>query len=263
MRRIRSNVTISIKVLVRHQSQKRGKKALELEDLDLPDKEKSEEIASMFEKHLNEFYSQKNQELRKNEQLAKNQQKEDALLRQFIEKAAEKYLALRKRRFEEKVLTLNEFLSSLYKDIAKMYKVATKRNFPHTTYGESKRSKSNYKSLIKYLERSFPPALKRYFFACMKAFVKRKYTNVKDKENRLAFWAPTGPQNQVTLNKRVYEQSRLVKDEKMRQDRPQTSVWDKEGYVEERKRIMMTLSDAKECTFQPQVGYRMPKQLKR
>lgn len=48
----------------------------------------------------------------------------------------------------------------------------------------------------------------------------------------------------------------------MRQDRPQTSVWDNEGFKTERQNIMMTFSDAKECTFQPSVCTRMPNKLK-
>ena len=41
-----------------------------------------------------------------------------------------------------------------------------------------------------YLEQAFPMKLKKYFFASMKAFVRKKYALVKDKENRLAFWVP-------------------------------------------------------------------------
>ena len=42
--------------------------------------------------------------------------KEDRLLRRLIEQSAEKYLQLRKKRFEERIPSLNEFLSTLYRD---------------------------------------------------------------------------------------------------------------------------------------------------
>ena len=38
---------------------------MNLEDLDLPDKMKAEDLAVLFDKHLNEFYSTKNKDLRK------------------------------------------------------------------------------------------------------------------------------------------------------------------------------------------------------
>ena len=63
------------------------------------------------------------------------------MLRRWIEKSAEKYLGLRKKRFEERIPSLNEFLSTVYKECLKQYGRATKRNFPHSVYGESKRLK--------------------------------------------------------------------------------------------------------------------------
>lgn len=64
-------------------------------------------------------------------------------MRKLIERSAEKYLELRKRRYEEKIPTLNDYLSSLYSECLRKYKPITLKNFPHRTYGESKRLKSN------------------------------------------------------------------------------------------------------------------------
>jgi hypothetical protein len=44
--------------LVRHTSQKEGV-AMKLEDLEIPDKMKVEELAELFANHLNDFYSEK------------------------------------------------------------------------------------------------------------------------------------------------------------------------------------------------------------
>lgn len=50
------------------------------------------------------------------------------------------------------------------------HKEATKENFPHLKYGESK----------KLRKKSFPSSLKRYFFGMMKSYVRRKYDYIKD-----------------------------------------------------------------------------------
>ena len=47
------------KLKIRHPIQKGGI-VMKIEDLDIPDKMKAEEIAELFEKHLNDFYSTKN-----------------------------------------------------------------------------------------------------------------------------------------------------------------------------------------------------------
>ena len=81
---------------------------MNIEDLELPEKQKANEISSLFENHLRSFYSTKNQELKKDLLQRKNQANENRILRSNIEKAAEKYLDLRKKRYEEKIASLNQ-----------------------------------------------------------------------------------------------------------------------------------------------------------
>ena len=98
----------------------------------------------------------------------------------------------------------------------------------------------------------------------MKAFVRKKYALVKDKENRLAFWVPScSSGNQPTINRRVMDQTRTSKEARINSDVPEIDAWDKKGYLPERLKVMMTFSDAQECTFQPRVCSRMPKPIKR
>lgn len=158
--------------VVRHTSQKGGM-VMKIEDLALPDKMKADELAELFEQHLNDFYSTKHKDLRRHEEDKRAQKMQDKQLRRYIEKGSEKYLHLRKRRFEEKVKSLNEYLSALYKDCLKMYKHATIRNFPHKTYGESKRLKSipTYTHIIREI---FPLGTEEILFRLHEGFREEK-----------------------------------------------------------------------------------------
>lgn len=86
----------------------------------------------------------------------------------------------------------------------------------------------------------------------------------------LPFWAPpsAGSKSHVFLdtnksyNKRVNELSRETRIKKIESDYDRNNCWEKDEFIENRKHIMMNLSDAKECTFTPNVGTRMPNQYK-
>ncbi len=65
-----------------------------------------------------------------------------------------------------------------------------------------------------------------------------------------------------TNNKTVHDLSRETLESYLNKNKPETSVWDIEGYQKERNNIIMLFSDAKECTFQPAVCTRLP-QMKR
>lgn len=97
------------KVKMRHISQKGGV-MLSLEELEVPAKMKEEEIAELFERHMEEYYSKKQQELRKRDQEIKLHAKQDQQMRKFIYGMAQQFLKLRKRRLEEKVPTQNGYL---------------------------------------------------------------------------------------------------------------------------------------------------------
>jgi hypothetical protein len=59
------------------------------------------------------------------------------------------------------------------------------------------------------------------------------------------------------------DQTRTSKEARINSDVPEIDAWDKKGYLPERLKVMMTFSDAQECTFQPRVCSRMPKPIKR
>lgn len=65
------------------------------------------------------------------------------------------------------------------------------RNFPFSRKGEAKKRKM----------KTFPSSFKRYFFAMMKTYVRKKYDYEKDKSNRLGFWAPTNGKSMCVAHK--------------------------------------------------------------
>lgn len=86
----------------------------------------------------------------------------------------------------------------------------------------------------------------------------------------LAFWAPPSAGSKayncldtnISYNKRVNELSRETRIRRIEEDIERTSCWQKDEYYMTRLNVMMRLSDAKECTFTPNVGSKMPKQYK-
>jgi hypothetical protein len=70
------------------------------------------------------------------------------------------------------------------------------------------------------------------------------------RKQKLAFWAPPSKYgNMKTNNKTVHDLSRETLESYLNKNKPETSVWDIEGYQKERNNIIMLFSDAKECTF--------------
>ena len=89
-------------------------------------------------------------------------------------------------------------------------------------------------------------------------------------KNLLPFWAPpsAGAKAYVFLNtnksynKRVNDLSKETKIKKIESDTDKVTCWQKDEFFETRLNFMMTLSDAKECTFTPNVGTKMPNKYK-
>lgn len=87
----------------------------------------------------------------------------------------------------------------------------------------------------------------------------------------LPFWAPpsAGSKSHAVLdtnksyNTKVNQLSRETKEQKILNDYDnRSSCWEKDEHIEARKLVMMRLDDAKECTFTPKVGTKMPKKHK-
>jgi len=89
-------------------------------------------------------------------------------------------------------------------------------------------------------------------------------------KNLLPFWAPPSAGSKaynalntnVSYNKRVNELSKETKTKKIEEETDKRTCWQKDEFYSTRLNMMMKISDAKECTFTPSVGSKMPKQYK-
>lgn len=112
------------------------------------DKERENEIIEHFINDIEKYYNEKTASLLKTKQKYNNEKQEEIKIKRYMENIAKTFINLRKRRFEEKIPTLNEYLSEKYKEIKFLHKATVKRMFPHMTYGESKRLKSKQIKIV-------------------------------------------------------------------------------------------------------------------
>lgn len=118
-------------------------------------KEKEHEIVEHFMNDIEAYYNKKNQSLLKDKKTEVNQRQAENKVKRFVETIAKNFITLRKRRFEEKIPTLNEYLSEKFIDLKFLHKEIVKKMFPHLTYGESKRLKSKELIFILFLKLFF------------------------------------------------------------------------------------------------------------
>lgn len=119
---------------------------LTLTDLIKPEQKREKEITAPFQSQLEQFVMDVHEKMERKKEEAKEIEREDRLLDRFILKNVKDFLEMRKRRLEQRVYTLKEFLVLTYKEMKSLHPEATKRRFPHITYGYSKRLKR--KSLL-------------------------------------------------------------------------------------------------------------------
>ncbi|KRX04711.1 hypothetical protein PPERSA_03102 [Pseudocohnilembus persalinus] len=230
--------------------------------------EKTDQMAQIFEQQLEFFYDDKMADIRQTLHEQKELMREEKELKQYLEQEVLTYLDDRKRRYEENVASLTEFLSELYKIIRKQFPQATKHNFPFQPYGLSKEGKQRY----------FPKSLKSFFFKLVRSFVQdQKGDFQKDPSQKLPFWAPSGPAGKCrihekiacppgckyqTLNRVVYDHSKEKQKGDLWQDRPNQTAWDNQYYDEHKKVFLMQFDEIQNCSFFPQIANRIPKKIK-
>lgn len=104
-------------------------------------KEKEDELYQHFEKEIEDFYDEKTKSLKTDNSKKKKDEADKKEIERFMKKIAKQFISLRKKRYEEKVPTLNEFLSSNYRQLSKNHRILMKNMFPHLKYGESRNLK--------------------------------------------------------------------------------------------------------------------------
>lgn len=116
---------------------------LTLADLSRPQKKREKEIVEPFQSQLEKFATESQKRVDKEKQQEREYDKQHKLLERFILNSVREFLENRKKRLEENIPTLKEFLTKSYKEMKKAHPEATQQRFPHITYGYSKRLKSN------------------------------------------------------------------------------------------------------------------------
>ena len=101
-------------------------------------KEKEDELYQHFEKEIEAFYDEKTKTLKTDNSKKKKEEADKIEIERFMKKIAKQFISLRKKRYEEKIPTLNEFLSLNYRQLSKNHKIFMKNMFPHLKYGESR-----------------------------------------------------------------------------------------------------------------------------
>ena len=110
----------------------------------MKEKEREHEIIEHFIKDIDSYYNEKNKSLLAEKKQMNNQRHAEIKINRYMENIAKTFVNLRKRRFEEKIPTLNAYLSEKYIELKSLHKEIVKKMFPHVNYGESKRLKSTY-----------------------------------------------------------------------------------------------------------------------
>lgn len=235
------------------------KNFLTLADLARPLKEREEEIREPFEEIIAQKEAKFNMklEVRKKELVAEKNQ--DRNLERFIVVRVKEFLESRKKRLVQKIDTLKKFLIKTYKEMLDLHKDATTRRFPHVTYGYSKNLKEN----------SYPLEFKRYFFLLFRSLIRG--TKAYQSKILLPFWAPTSAcakshtflPNNASYNRTVNELSRETKLKKAEtQVDKKDTCWFQDEVEKQKLKVIMRLEDARECTFAPKVGSKMPTKYK-
>ena len=109
-----------------------------IKDFELGFDEKEHKLKEMFEMDMNEFKNFKLEKKKEKQQNIRKVIKEDKELHSYLSEKIQDYKERRKKRFEEKVPSLNEFLHTLYNEIRTsadlamhQIKRAFRRNFPY------------------------------------------------------------------------------------------------------------------------------------
>ena len=117
-------------------------------------------------------------------EITKKREQERDMEKFLIEKALE-YLEMKKRRLQGQVVTVKEFVSKVYHEIAETYTEIVKNRFPHITYGQDPESKS--------FKKSYPMNFKSYFFRLVRSYFAEKKGLKRVKNPAPAFLIPSGP----------------------------------------------------------------------
>lgn len=135
------------------------------ENLERPLKEKETQIAEQFTQEMEAFYETKAAKMKQREDKSGKLAEQEKLIVRLIRNQAAQYINNRKRRFEQEVPTLNEFLRTVYREISTSYKEATEKNFPFNHMGFGAKARENKSFIFSLnLRKIFSPFFEKILF---------------------------------------------------------------------------------------------------
>lgn len=211
---------------------------------------REEELLNRFSNMLKKYKIEKKDQVKKRKDYVKKYRKEDKAINDFLLKKAKEYRKMTLSKMDKKIDSETQFLSDTYHALKALQPDGTKRVFPHYNAGESKELK----------KKSFPLNFKHEFFRVYRTLEKKKLRPAT--KNKVGFWAPAGQKRKKSHNKKIIKNSLETKHKEIWDQRGKIGVWEEDDFKDERKKILMKLSDAEHCTFQPIVRSRLPKKMK-
>jgi len=184
-------------------------------------------------------------------------------MNKFIQESVQQYLEKRKHG----PMSVHSYLSAAYSSMKLQFPVAVKQDFPNYNYGSVKKAKGGTT-----FDKSYPLMFKLHFFQVVKNYLRTPNGMILLRTLPCHFWAPSSaarctihvstdcPPNCAysTYNKSALRQTiSHVKSSFSWFD--YLKPWRREDMAEAKQKIFMSYADARECTFEPIVGTKVPK----
>ena len=188
------------------------------------------------------------------------QRAEEREMEKFLIEKALEYLEMKKRRLEGQIVTVKEFVSKVYHEIAEQYRDIVVNRFPHITYGQDPESKT--------FKKSYPLNFKAYFFKLVRSYFAEKKGLKRVKNPAPAFLIPSGrskclihegipcPESctYATFNKKVVLRTQRLKRYFKDPNTFRSRVWRRRDFNSALNKVLMLNSEVENCVFEPEAG---------
>ena len=185
---------------------------------------------------------------------------EKGMFKQALE-IARQYLSKRSSQH----VSLTSHLGASYASLKAQFPLAVNKHFPFQNYGSVKTKKG------KTFEKAYPVSWKHYFFGLVRSFLHTPDGLQFLKLMHCNFWMPPSasvctihktdcPKNcpYVSLNQKAVKQTQKHQKSEL-QWHEKIRPWRREDMLSHKQQVFMSFSDAKECTFEPIIGSKLPK----
>lgn len=203
---------------------------------------------------------QENQNKAAELRLLKAQEQE---MQKVIQELVKQYL--NKRQIQQ--IPISKQLGISYASLKTQFPLAMKKHFPYYNYGRAKKENGEFT-----FNKSYPLVWKHHFFSLVKSYLRTSEGLILLKSLPCNFWTPPSsskctvhanmdcPPNcgYVTLNKKALKQT-FIEEKYVMNWHEKLRPWARPDVAEQKEKIFMSYADARECTFEPKTGSKVPK----